>query len=303
MSLEYEVLDNGWTVQIHTPIKDITEEEQAEILKLIIQNTMVFWRNQNLNEQEELDFCARFGGIDFTSLDWDKATDDQKSLFIREYPGILRVTAKPGETGRPGHFHHKEELKWHCNRPNDPKRKSFIWLYAVEGSKDSITHWTNSILAYNDLPPELKKHYDTLEVSYHDSRFRIDHDRETYQKHLKKIEHLKTLNFKNKLVLTNPYGQKGLYISPLQVGEITGMDFEEMIEFTNNILEYLTQPKYVYSHHWEDGDVLIGEQFFGLHKRDAFEKMHERYLHRIAFNSTKMFPELKYEGYTGDLWG
>ena len=112
---------------------------------------------------------------------------------------------------------------------------------------------------------------------------------------------IKSLNFKNKLVLTNAYGQKGLYISPLQVGDITGLTYEEMVEFTDNILEHITQPKYVYSHHWEDGDVLIGEQFFGVHKRDAFEKMHERYLHRIAFNSSKLMPNLKYEGYNGNL--
>lgn len=310
MALEYEILDNGWTVRIHTPINDIDENDQAQVLKLLVQNTCVFWRGQDLTPQQELDFCYRFGNIDFVDgKDYDERSEEGKSLFIRDFPGILRVTAKPGETGLPGQFAHKEELQWHCNQPNNPNRKPFVWLYSVEGSKNSVTHWSNSILAYNDMSGDLKEYYDTLSVGHFNSRFRTDLNREGYETYRAYDEYYKSLNFRNKLVLTNSYGQKGIHLSPLQVGEIaqhrdntiTVMEYSEMIEFADNLLEYLTQPKYVYSHHWQDGDVIIGEQFFGVHKRDAFEDMHKRYLHRIAFNSNKIYPDLAYEGYNGNL--
>lgn len=302
MTLEYEVLDNGWTVNVHTPIKDINESDKKDLLDLMIRNTCVFWRNQKLTPQEELDFCGSFGYYDFDTVNhevWNTLSEKRKSLFYPEYPGILRVTAKPGLTGYPGHFDHAEDLEWHCNRPGDPNRKPFVYLYAVEGSKGSVTHWTNGMLAYNDLSEETKKYYETIEVQYYGTRWRKDLDTDQGVWRTEKDAELKKLNLRHKIIMSNLYGQKGIAMSPYDIGELKGMSEEEMINWSNDVIKYLTQPKYVYSHYWEDGDVIIGEQFFGLHKRDAFDKMHERYLHRIAFNADKLLPEMKYEGYGG----
>jgi len=48
--------------------------------------------------------------------------------------------------------------------------------------------------------------------------------------------------------------------------------------------EVVLRPEFCYDHHWQDGDVVISEQWLSIHKRWAFDKMNERVLHRIAFN-------------------
>ena len=43
-----------------------------------------------------------------------------------------------------------------------------------------------------------------------------------------------------------------------------------------------------YDHYWEDGDVVISEQWLSIHKRWEFKRMSERILHRIAFDYSKV---------------
>jgi len=45
---------------------------------------------------------------------------------------------------------------------------------------------------------------------------------------------------------------------------------------------HILQDKYRYDHHWEDGDLVVSEQWLTLHKRHAFDKMDERLMYRIA---------------------
>ena len=47
--------------------------------------------------------------------------------------------------------------------------------------------------------------------------------------------------------------------------------------------QHAEQEKYTYHHDWEDGDIVISEQWLSIHKRWPFEDMKNRLLHRIAF--------------------
>ena len=47
--------------------------------------------------------------------------------------------------------------------------------------------------------------------------------------------------------------------------------------------------EFIYHHDWDDGDVVISEQWLSVHKRWYFEDMDKRLLHRIAFNYDKVY--------------
>jgi taurine dioxygenase len=299
MALEYTKHD--WVVEIQTPVQEITEEEKSTVLDLILDNTFVRWKKQKLTPQEQLDFISGFGAVDRYWKNWEHVNN--KHLFFEGYPGIIRVSGKLKD-GKIGQFGHKEVLKWHCNRPQDPNRKPFVWLYAVGGSEGSVTHWTNNFLAYNDLTAEEKAFYETIKIQYIGHRFEKEMKYTNNKLRYERVDNqLAQMDLWHKMILTNPNGKKGIWISPLEVGSIDGMSEKEMLEFTQEMLEKLTRPKYVYSHKWEDGDLTISEQFFGLHQRDHFENMHLRELHRIGFNANKLIPDMRYEGYNGYLEG
>jgi alpha-ketoglutarate-dependent taurine dioxygenase len=49
----------------------------------------------------------------------------------------------------------------------------------------------------------------------------------------------------------------------------------------------------MYHHDWEDGDVVISEQYLSIHKRWEFEHMDKRVLHRLTMDMDKTnYPKL-----------
>ena len=45
----------------------------------------------------------------------------------------------------------------------------------------------------------------------------------------------------------------------------------------------MLKEEFVYHHDWEDGDVVISEQWLSIPKDGHFDKMNQRVLHRIGF--------------------
>lgn len=303
MALEYSFLENGWVVRIHNRIQDMSLEDKLEALKLLRRNVVVLWKNQELTPQEELDFCGSFGSYDFDDVGeyWDSLPEDQRDIFIKEYPGILRVTGKPGANGGPGHFSHKTVLKWHSDRIGHFDRRQCVWLYGITDTAGSVTNFTNGFLAYKALPEEEKKLYDNLKVSHYNTRYQQDSDRSTHAWRIEENTRIKDMNIWDKMIVENDFGDKSFFLSPLQVGCIEGMTEEESLKFVDKLFPYLIQPEFVYSHHWEDGDVVLSEQTFSMHSRDAFDGMNKRYLHHIQFSLEKILPDLTYPGYRDTL--
>ena len=80
------------------------------------------------------------------------------------------------------------------------------------------------------------------------------------------------------LVYTNEAGVTGLFFPYLQ---ILGGVPQDLYEYLKN---HILKDKYRYDHYWEDGDVVISEQWLTIHKRHAFEKMNKRLMYRIAID-------------------
>ena len=59
---------------------------------------------------------------------------------------------------------------------------------------------------------------------------------------------------------------------------------EQFKDLMQRLIEHVTQPQFIYDHHWEDGDIVLSEQWLSIHKRWEFDKMDQRILHRLAFN-------------------
>ncbi len=265
--------ENGWTLFVDEDIKDLSDEDIFEVCRSILRNTVVVFKNQTLTEQDELRFCKVIGSV--------QPTKDEHTKHLTLSNGILRVTGKKNDYGEPGLFGHKAALDWHCNSPAAKTRKPLIWLYGVEGTKGSRTSWINNVLSYNDLSSELKNQIKDIEIycGYESGKFsNSDFFRAG-------------INYENpiKLVQTNIIGETGLFFPFLQIFGFKDRSKEEYEQLMKLLTDHILQEKYMYHHDWEDGDVVISEQWLGIHKRWEFDGMDERVLHRIAFNYYNVF--------------
>jgi alpha-ketoglutarate-dependent taurine dioxygenase len=87
-----------------------------------------------------------------------------------------------------------------------------------------------------------------------------------------------------RLVHTNIGGQTGLFFPFLQIRNFVGLSEDHSRTIISDLSHHVLQEKYMYHHDWQDGDVVIAEQWLGLHKRWKFDDMPTRVLHRTAFD-------------------
>ncbi|MGS4344467.1 TauD/TfdA family dioxygenase [Myroides odoratus] len=62
---------------------------------------------------------------------------------------------------------------------------------------------------------------------------------------------------------------------------ISGLENKTQDEFILQMKEKLYHPDYLYTHRWENGDIVLADNHTLLHGREAFTKPNERYIQRI----------------------
>lgn len=278
--MQARLINNSWPVEITGFDFNTATQDDIDLLGCLTNYyTLVLVKHQHspiaINKQEQL--CEMFGHTLLDSVDADTFKARAKHLKHQEGNVTLRVTGELDENGKPGMFGSTCELEWHANKVEQPHRKSMVWLYGERGTKGSITEFTNHVLAYQDLDSDLKREIQNLKINYKAtfpySNPKYDHGKETAGWHTPPV------------VYTNLAGQTGMHLSWLHVDYYEGMTVEESAEITNQLKEHiLGNPAYRYEHHWEDGDVLLMEQWLGVHRRPEFQGMSTRVLDRIETN-------------------
>ena len=61
---------------------------------------------------------------------------------------------------------------------------------------------------------------------------------------------------------------------------VPGLPLEESENLLDALWAHATQDKYVFTHKWQKGDVLMWQNLWVLHRRDSFDPSTRRVLHR-----------------------
>lgn len=283
--INYRIHENGWTVIAENfDLKTATQDDINHIARLLAKNTLIVFKGQSLTIQDEVRIAKMFKNPQQFHTEIDDSPD--ANFRGAEVEGsekyALRVTGKKDHEGRTGIAGHESEMHWHANDQTTPNRRPLVWLYSVQGSKGSKTTWNNNILSYASLEEEKRRPLEKLKLTIlKEVSLRDDEEDKPDE-----IE-----NYCPDLVMENIAGQRGFYFPFLQISGFEGLSEEESKHIIDWLSEYTTQEQFCYHHDWDDGDVVIAEQWLGIHKRWPFKDIEERLLHRMAFD----FPDQDYK--------
>lgn len=269
--LNYKIHENGWTAFVDIDLKTCTQEDINNIAKLVSTNVVVVFNNQFLTVEDELRILRMFKNL--------KPLYDSDHPLFSDYAVdteglICRVTGELRD-GKQGMGWWPVDFDWHADSPQMPNREDIIYLYAERGSKGSRTSWTNSIVAYNELSDKLKQRISNLHCVYGniEAPFAPDFTEVRYN-----------YDWTPGVVRKNNTGEIGLYFMPLQLKQFVELSQEESDELKETLRQHIFKDNYVYHHDWQDGDLIIADQWNGLHKRWAFDKMDIRVMHRATMD-------------------
>lgn len=282
--MDYKLAENGWTVVIDDfDMQHATQADINFICKLISQHTLVVLKNQKtLNVERQLEIIHMFK--DPSPL---FNPEDQNFIDTAVDPDglICRVTAEKNENGKTGIGANPGDFDWHANVTWRKIREPIIWLHGIKGTRGSTTSYNNNVLTWKELPKIFKDKIRDYKLIItggvrHDGTPIFARDDEN-----------RSEKFNHPLVYTSPLtGVEGLYFPYLQVRGFVDVPQDEAAELIKWLGEYTIQEKYIYHHHWEDGDIVLGDQWHGIHKRWKFINLETRVLHRAAL----YYPEQDY---------
>lgn len=262
-----------WGVEIHNlNLKNASRKDLLNVGKLLLKHQVVVLRGQYLTAEEEVRICYEIGDVEkVTAL--NRCPVDQNGRVISE---IQRVTGMLHPDGTPmGLFGHDHDLDWHANRPSaEMERKPIIWLRSVYGSNGSRTSWANCTLAYNHFDDDFKNEINELY-----GIFGFEPNNYTSWNEWKPHR-----NYEGIKIVRSVSGlsEKVLFFPFLQLFGFKDKSEEYFKRISNKIRGQILKEEFIYHHDWQDGDVVISEQWGTIHKRWECD-VRNRMLHRISF--------------------
>jgi len=142
------------------------------------------------------------------------------------------------------------------------------------------THFIDTRAVYEALPAATRERIDGL-VAVHDfwrgrERLGLTGVTEQQRAGLPPVTH--------PLVRTMPYGRKALYIGGHAVG-IVGWQEDEALALLDELYEFATQDRFIYVHHWRQGDLVIWDNRCTLHRATPLENdAYKRDVRRTTIN-------------------
>jgi alpha-ketoglutarate-dependent 2,4-dichlorophenoxyacetate dioxygenase len=230
----------------------------------------------------------------------DQAFDDESQIgFSRNFGELETMIAHPGNDWNPGHIsvmtnlgkdgnflpldhpameHRARNEAWHSDSSFKPVAALASLLSArIVPPVGGNTDFASARAAYDALSEQRKAELEGLIAVHRMTKPDVEND-EGYREEDKK-RHVVT----HPLIRTNPVnGRKALYVGA-HAQEIVGMPPEQGRRILDELTAFCTQPQFVYSHAWRDGDAVMWDNRCTLHRATTFDKtQYKRKLHRTT---------------------
>jgi alpha-ketoglutarate-dependent 2,4-dichlorophenoxyacetate dioxygenase len=173
---------------------------------------------------------------------------------------------------------------WHTDMSFYPVRATYSLLAAHEiPPTGADTEFVDMRAVYDALPAATKEKISDLvaEHSYWYSRVLGGRPEPTDD------ERKSRPPARHKLVHRHePSGRKALYLAS-HIAAIVGWAPEEGRELVRDLMDFATQAKFVYSHRWRRGDVLVWDNLCTMHRATAFDdRLYRRDVRRVTCRET-----------------
>jgi len=257
---------------------DLTEPQSAETIaalnKAFVDHSVLVIRDQHLSPQQMLEAVQLFGAI---------FHQHNTKFALPECPQIHYISNQDffpdGTRYIPGEG-------WHTDHSNDTRPPKATILHAVQlPDRGGDTQFANLTEAYDALPQATKDRIANLLAihvyqSTHSARKLMGLSEANKDRIPNAVLHPITRTHPNT-------GRKGIYINPIRIEGILGLDHKEALPLLDELLAHATEARFQYRHQWRPGDLTLWDDRCLLHRANGdYDHAQTRYLYRVMLEGS-----------------
>jgi taurine dioxygenase len=266
----------GATIEGLDLAAQLSAEIRDQLLKDLGRYSVLRFPRQRLTPEQFRDFSANFG-----ELEINVASGPYQEPGIPEVMTLSNIVENGKPIGLPD-----AGQGWHTDMSYSKTIAFANVLYGIkipqrDGKPLGATQFASMHAAYDGLPDDLKKKLAGKTVLHDFNKFweMMLKRPGSVRKPLTEAQRRTKPPVSQPIFLTHPItGKKVLYANPgysMRINELPQKESDETLEF---LFAHQLKPEYLYTFHWQEGDVLLWEDIGTIHNAVADYGPHEQRL-------------------------
>lgn len=266
---EMRNLKDSIGTEVRTTIENLlTPAVAKKVRDVLVERGIVVFKALNLTEEQQRTLSDLMG-----------------TLRQEGQNGVIKITLDKSLNAKADYL--KGSWLWHIDGTHDNVPPFASLLTGITLSKiGGQTEFANCYAAYEALPQATKDRIANLKVV---------HSFETSMRNAGVEPTPETLDYwrsvpdkTHNLVWTHDDGRKSLVIG-CSASHLEGMDKAESEKLLRELLDWSTQPRFVYRHEWTPGDLVIWDNTGVLHRAEPYPIDSGRVMRRTTLVGEEAF--------------
>lgn len=231
----------------------LDQDQLQEIQAAFARYHLLVFREQQLNEDQLVHFSRYFA---------EPVESLHPTFKIPTHPVITKYSNMVGDDAEAiGAM--APEMIWHSDSYfTDNPNKATIFYSLISPEEGGETHFINMCAAYADLDEATQQEIANYKAYY-------------------KNAFIKRPPVLHPLVRLSTTGEKALFVNSHRALGIDGIDADIGLALLNRLYQHSIEPKRVYQHKWQDGDLAVWNNPTTMHCATTIAANQQRMLYRI----------------------
>jgi len=242
------------------------------VLRAWHDHAVVLFRGQALSDADLIAFSRRFGDLDWAPI------QETGRRFVEGMPEIY-IVSNVKVNGEPIGSLGDGEAVWHTDMSylDMPPKASMLYSLEIPTSGGN-TSFCSMYAIYDALPAKLRERIASLKIK-HDGTYNSGG---YVRQGVTPTDDPRTSpGALHPLVCTHPdTGRRMLYLGRRRNAYIGGLEIAESEALLDELWSYVDLPQFSWEHVWRVGDLVLWDNRCTMHRRDAFDPMQRRIMHR-----------------------
>ncbi|MEV7157050.1 TauD/TfdA family dioxygenase [Streptomyces misionensis] len=278
MALSLRPLDeSGFGAVVDADLALHAESLAPQLAAALHRHRLLIVPRQHLTHADLLTVASCFGTVD-TGVD--------RRYAVGGFPGLTVISNIVEDGEHIGIYDGDNEEEWHADNSFKPQLTSATMLYSViTPQRGGETRFADATRAYADLAPAVRQRIDPMRAVHSIAQLGVLQSQASGgQSSITAGSLTACPEVVHPLVLTHPVtGARSLLLGSMVISGITTLAEQDSRALLEELLQHTTSAPYVYSHRWEQDDLVVWDNLATLHTASPCDSSrHRRLLYRAA---------------------